>query len=109
MVALAAPAASSAGQCDDFDKSVCLQPWPNNSFTKKDKTTPTGVRVNILRSSMPASKKGVRIDPTDINRADGFSPGSSISVRIPGLDTPAACTDHRHGKIPCRQRARGGD
>lgn len=95
LVALAAPAASSAGQCDDFDKSVCLQPWPNNSFTKKDKTTPTGVRVNILRSSMPASKKGVRIDPTDINRADGFSPGSSISVRVPGLDTPAAFTNSK--------------
>ena len=91
-VALAAPATSSAGQCDDFDRSVCLQPWPNNQFAKKDKSTPTGLRLNLLRSSMPANTKGVKIDPTDINRADGFSPGSYVSVRVPGLDTPAAFT-----------------
>ena len=48
-VALAAPATSSAGQCDDFDRSVCLQPWPNNQFAKKDKSTPTGLRLNLLR------------------------------------------------------------
>jgi len=92
LIALAAPAVSSAGQCDNFDQSVCLQPWPNNQFTKKDKSTPTGLRLNLLRSSMPANIKGVRIDPTDINRADGFSPGSYVSVRVPGLDTPAAFT-----------------
>ena len=90
LIALAAPAVSSAGQCDNFDQSACLQPWPNNQFTKKDKSTPTGLRLNLLRSSMPANVKGVRIDPTDINRADGFSPGSYVIVRVPGLDTPAA-------------------
>jgi len=90
IVALGAPAVSSAGQCDNFDQSVCLQPWPNNQFTKKDATTPTGLRLNLLRSSMPSNIKGVHIDPTDMNRADGFSPGSYVSVRIPGLDTPAA-------------------
>ena len=92
LVALAAPAVSSAGQCDNFDNSVCLQPWPNNQFAKKDKSTPTGLRLNLLRSSMPANTKGVKIDPTDMNRADGFSPGSYVSVRVPGLDTPAAFT-----------------
>ena len=33
---------------------------------------------------------GVRIDPRDWNRADGFSPGQQITVRIPGLDTQRA-------------------
>ncbi|MSV46185.1 MAG: hypothetical protein F2915_04415, partial [Actinobacteria bacterium] len=95
LIALAAPAVGSASQCDNFDKSVCLQPWPNNQFAKKDKSTPTGLRLNLLRSSMPANTKGVKIDPTDINRADGFSPGSYVTVRVPGLDTPAAFTASR--------------
>src|SRR5213076_1160297 len=33
---------------------------------------------------------GVPIDPTAQNRNDGFSPGSLIITRVPGLDTPAA-------------------
>ena len=32
----------------------------------------------------------VHIAPTDYNRADGFSPGSPISVKIPGLENQAA-------------------
>ena len=30
------------------------------------------------------------IDPTDFNRADGFSPGSLITVKIPEVETQAA-------------------
>ena len=28
------------------------------------------------------------IDPTDYNRADGFSPGNMIITKVPGLETP---------------------
>ena len=35
---------------------------------------------------MPTNVAGVHIDVTDQNRADGWSPGSSILVRIPDLD-----------------------
>ena len=37
---------------------------------------------------MIRNKDGVPIDPTDINRADGFSPGSALLTKVPGLDTP---------------------
>ena len=39
---------------------------------------------------MPRNVEGKPIDPTPFNRNDGFSPGSLIITRVPGLDTPAA-------------------
>jgi hypothetical protein len=69
-----------------------LLPWPNDALTKRDKTTDTGRRLNLPRAAMPRNKDGKPIDPTDMNRGDGFSPGSMIIVKVPGLDTPAALT-----------------
>ncbi len=39
---------------------------------------------------MPQNVARKPIDPADINVSDGFSPGSSLITRVPGLDTPAA-------------------
>ena len=80
----------NADRCDFLDPAVCLQPFPNDYFTVNDSSTATGKRLNLNPESMPANTSGVHIDPTDINRADGFSPGNLITVKIPGLDTPAA-------------------
>src|SRR3954468_20818707 len=79
---LITPAAAQAKQS--------LLPWPNDALTKRDKTTDTGRRLNLPKAAMPRNKDGVPIDPTDMNRADGFSPGSMIIIKIPGLDNPAA-------------------
>jgi hypothetical protein len=81
---------SNASRCDFLDPAVCLQPWPNDYFTVADPSTETGRRLNLQAASMPANKAGLHIDPTDYNRADGFSPGNMIVVRIPGLDNPQA-------------------
>ena len=66
-----------------------LLPFPNNKFTVKDKSTATGIRLNLQSGQMPKNKDGVPLDPTDINRFDGFSPGSVILVRVPSVSTPA--------------------
>ena len=79
-----------ADRCDFLDPAVCLQPFPNDYFTREDPSTPTGKRLNLDRESMPANRFGTHIDPTDMNRADGFSPGNLITIKIPGLETPAA-------------------
>src|SRR5215204_1489143 len=71
-------------------KQPSMLPWPNDSLTKRDRSTDTGRRLDLPRSLMPRNKDGVPIDPTDMNRADGFSPGSMIIVRIPGLDNAEA-------------------
>ena len=83
VAALALPAGAQAQgaapskRCDFTDPAVCLFPWPNDLFTKRDDTTPTGKRLHLRLASMLRNKDGVPIDPTDINRADGFSPGSA--------------------------------
>src|SRR5687768_7383620 len=76
--------------CDFTDPSVCLYPWPNNVYTKADPSTPTGRRVDLQQWAMPRNVAGKPIDPTDYNRADGFSPGQMIVTKVPGLDTQAA-------------------
>jgi hypothetical protein len=86
----AAPAQAAGRGCDPIGGGACLLPFPNDWFTKKDPDTPTGLRLALRRAAMPANKDGVHIDPTDWNRADGFSPGQQITVRIPGLDTQRA-------------------
>jgi hypothetical protein len=91
LLALAlAPAAASASSCDPLDSSACLYPWPNDQFTKPDATTATGRRLDLSLTQMPGNAVGVPIDPSAQNRNDGFSPGTLIVTRVPGLDTPAA-------------------
>jgi hypothetical protein len=80
----------NADRCDFMDPSLCLQPWPNNYFTKPDPSTDTGRRLNLNVNSTPANIHGAHLDPTDINRADGFSPGNLITVKVPQVETQAA-------------------
>jgi hypothetical protein len=77
-------------KCDPFDPSLCMQPFPNDYFTVADASTDTGRRLDFQADAMPQNKNGVPIDPTDFNRADGFSPGSAITVKIPEVETQAA-------------------
>ena len=82
-----------APYCDDFDPSVCLQPFPNDYFTVPDSdhsTSDTGRRINFNVLAMPRNAAGKPIDPTEWNRNDGFSPGSLITAHIPGLDNQQA-------------------
>jgi hypothetical protein len=90
-LALAAPAAAApepgGSGCDPIDPAACMLPFPNDFFTRPDPTAATGRRLDFERSSMPANRFGVNIDPTDYNNADGFSPGASIITKVPGLET----------------------
>jgi hypothetical protein len=76
--------------CDPLDPAICLQPFPDNYYTRPDASTATGLRLDFPLAGMPPNKAGVPVDPTDINRGDGFSPGGLIVTKIPGVDTPAA-------------------
>ena len=73
-------------RCEHFDAGHCLYPWPSDHFTRADPSTDTGRRLALERASMPANVDGVRIDPTEWNRNDGFSPGGPIVVVVEGLD-----------------------
>jgi hypothetical protein len=103
--AAAAPAAHAA--CDPLDASHCLYPWPSNAYTKKDSSTDTGLRLDLKASQTPRNTAGKAVDPTEQNRNDGFSPGTAIVTRVPGLDTPEAF--RRTGAVPITDMARAFD
>ncbi|MBK8295059.1 MAG: hypothetical protein IPK93_09915 [Solirubrobacterales bacterium] len=87
------PLGDDPEHCDSLDSTVCLQPFPNDYYTKPDASTPTGKRLNLAATSTPVNtgaENPVNIDVTDMNRGDGFSPGNAIMLKVPGLDTPAA-------------------
>jgi hypothetical protein len=79
-----------AGTCDDTDPAACLLPWPNDVFTRVDEETPTGLRVDLPRDGMPANAGAVRIDPTEWNRNDGFSPSAIPLTVVPDVDVEAS-------------------
>ena len=97
------PDCTCPGTCDPLDPSLCLYPFPNDYFTVADTTTATGRRVNFAASAMPRNAANVPVDATDMNRADGFSPGQAIVTRVPGFD--AALT----GAVPITDVARAFD
>jgi len=93
--------------CDPMDPSVCLQPFPNDLFTMRDPGTATGRRLALSPDAMPRNRGGTPVDPTDINRFDGFSPGNLIVTHVPGLDNQAAF--QRTGLVPITDMARAYD
>jgi hypothetical protein len=97
---LAAALASALILAGSASAATPLLPFPNDRLTVKDKRTATGLRLNLKLAQMPKNAEGVPIDPVDINRFDGFSPGSTILVRVPGLDTPEALTKTKAVGLP---------
>ncbi len=95
----AAPAASAASSCDPIDDRACLLPWPNNHFTAKQKGSATGLRLDLSASLFPKNDKGKSAFPPDLNRNDGFSPGSVALTYVPGLDLA------RSGAVPITNMA----
>lgn len=91
------------GSCDPLGGERCSLPFPNDYFTVADPTTATGRRVDFGAETLPANAAGVHVDPTELNRNDGFSPGSAIAVLLPGLDLAAS------GAAPITDMARSLD
>ncbi|MBK5232945.1 MAG: hypothetical protein JJE13_08205 [Thermoleophilia bacterium] len=95
------PLGDNPQNCDFLDTSICLQPFPDDYYTKPDSSTDTGLRLNLAADSTPVNTGNAHPDHmsvTDINRADGFSPGNEILIKIPGLDNPAAFA--KSGLVP---------
>ena len=86
----AAGATRPAADCQPFSSTPCLLPFPSNLFTRPDRSTPTGLRVDLRADAMPMNTKGQRISAAEYDRNDGFSPGSALIVHVPGLDSARA-------------------
>jgi hypothetical protein len=79
----AATAPPSGPGCDRLDDAACLLPFPNDAFR-------SGGKVVLRTSQMPRTAKGKAIDASGWKGLDGFSPGSVILTKVPGLETDAA-------------------
>jgi hypothetical protein len=89
--------------CDPLGGDRCMLPFPNDHFTVADDATATGRRVDLAPETTPANAAGVHVDVTELNRNDGFSPGSALAVRLPGVDPDAS------GMAPVTDMARSLD
>ncbi len=83
---------SKADTCDFIAApgNACLAPFPNDFYSKVDGNSKTGRRVAIPPEATPRNADGKHIEVTELNQADGFSPGPLISIHIPGMDDQAA-------------------
>src|SRR5213079_376612 len=99
LVALAADALPSAAaelpteqKCEFIaspGSSKCMLPFPDDYYTKVDPTSPTGRRIDFRELAMPTNVAGAPIEAAPYNVGDGFSPGSAIALKIPGIETSA--------------------
>ncbi|MCU1623905.1 MAG: hypothetical protein JWL79_2750 [Frankiales bacterium] len=80
-------ALEAAGICNPLDHAACLLPFPNDAYTKADPTTATGRRIDLSPLAMPRNVANRPVDPTELNRNDGWSPGTPVLTVVPGLST----------------------
>ncbi len=76
--------------CDIVDARRCMLPFPSNRFTAADAGTDTGLRLDFDATATPVNSSGIRIDPAEQNRNDGFSPGQVLLTYIPSVDLDAS-------------------
>ena len=77
---------AAASGCDPLDTRSCLLPFPSNFNTVAQKGSDTSLRLNFSASQFPKNVKGKSGFPPELNRNDGFSPGSALLTYVPGID-----------------------
>ena len=80
---------AAASGCDPLDTRSCLLPFPSNFNTVAQKGSDTSLRLNFSASQFPKNVKGKSGFPPELNRNDGFSPGSALLTYVPGIDIAA--------------------
>ncbi len=86
------PPIETGGGCEFIanpGSPVCMLPFPDDYYTRADPSSPTGRRIDFSTEATPTNVLGQHIEAGPYNASDGFSPGSVILVKIPGIETPA--------------------
>ena len=66
-----------------------MLPFPDDYYTKADPTSPTGRRIDFRELATPTNAAKQHIEVAPYNTGDGFSPGSVITLKVPGIQTTA--------------------
>ena len=77
-------------ECNPLGGQGCMRPWPSSVYEVADSSTATGRRLEVPIEAMPKNIDGVYVDPTALNRWDGWSPtgpllatfGTEVSVTL---------------------------
>jgi hypothetical protein len=69
--------------------SECMLPFPDDYYTKADPASSTGRRIDFRELATPTNAASQHIEVAPYNAGDGFSPGSVITLKIPGIETKA--------------------
>ncbi len=83
---------SEAENCDfiaDPGNALCMLPFPDDYYTAPDPSSATGRRVDFNTEATPTNDTGQHIEAGPYQAADGFSPGSVILLKVPGIETTA--------------------
>jgi hypothetical protein len=91
----ASAAARPLADCEPFQARPCAFPFPSDLLTVPDPATVTGLRVRLPGAALPVSNDGVQLRVGPYDDTDGFSPGSTLIVHVPGLDNPQALQETR--------------
>jgi hypothetical protein len=70
-------------ECNPLGGQGCMLPWPSMVYATEDATTATGFRLDIPAEAMPRNVDGVLVEPTWLNRWDGFSAVAPILASFP--------------------------
>jgi hypothetical protein len=95
------PPIETTGNCEFIaspGNSVCMLPFPDDFYTSADPGSPTGRRIAFQTEGTPTNVLGEHVQASPYNAADGFSPGSVILLKVPGLETVADL--HTTGAVP---------
>ncbi len=86
------PPIETAGGCEFIvnpGSPVCMLPFPDDYYTAADPSSATGRRIAFKTESTPTNVEGKHVEAAPYNAADGFSPGSVILAKVPGIETTA--------------------
>ena len=74
--------------CDPISATLCALPFPSSFYLREDAESPTGYRVKLGATTIPATQQGdLSYQPTpDLwNELDGFSPMGPLIAEFPGM------------------------
>jgi hypothetical protein len=86
------PPIETTGGCEFIanpGNPVCMEPFPDDYYTAADPSSATGRRIAFNTEATPTNVEGKHVEAAPYNAADGFSPGSVILAKVPGLETTA--------------------
>jgi hypothetical protein len=72
--------------------AYCAFPWPNDHFSVADADSPTGRRVALGDTVLPANRGGRHVPPAVLNAHDGWSASGTILTWLEGATTTGCAT-----------------